>query len=187
MDGLEGYLEPVDPREIEYLEALLHQFENTGEDSKFSHLITLLRQELSQHESAIIFTQYTDTMGFLREQFRQLYGNQLACYSGRGGEHLQGNNWINLPKETIKQRFRNGEIKVLLCTESASEGLNLQTSAVLFNYDMPWNPMRVEQRIGRIDRIGQRSPQVTIHNWSPGLGSPGPLYPQHHPVCQRLR
>lgn len=53
----------------------------------------------------------------------------------------------------------------MLCTESASEGLNLQTCGVLFNYDLPWNPMRVEQRIGRIDRIGQVYPTVTIHNF----------------------
>jgi superfamily II DNA or RNA helicase len=165
IQGLEDYLEPVDPREVDYLETLLRQFENTGEDSKFCHLLTLLRQALTQHESAIIFTQYTDTMDFLREQFRQLYGSQLACYSGRGGELLQEDSWTNIPKEDIKQRFRNGEIKILLCTESASEGLNLQTCAVLFNYDMPWNPMRVEQRIGRIDRIGQLSPTITIHNF----------------------
>jgi hypothetical protein len=52
-----------------------------------------------------------------------------------------------------------------LCTESASEGLNLQTCGVLINYDMPWNPMRVEQRIGRLDRIGQRYQTVRIHNF----------------------
>ena len=70
-----------------------------------------------------------------------------------------------VPKEDIKSRFREGELKLLLCTESASEGLNLQTCGVLFNYDLPWNPMRVEQRIGRIDRIGQRYPTVRIHNF----------------------
>ncbi len=74
-------------------------------------------------------------------------------------------NWQVVAKEDIKRRFRIGEIKVLLCTESASEGLNLQTCGVLFNYDLPWNPMRVEQRIGRIDRIGQVYPTVTIHNF----------------------
>jgi hypothetical protein len=62
--------------------------------------------------------------------------------------------WQILPKEQIKAQFREGTIKILLCTESASEGLNLQTCGVLINYDLPWNPMRVEQRIGRIDRIG---------------------------------
>jgi ERCC4-related helicase len=165
IEGLEGYMEPVDPKEIEHLEALLRQFENTGEDTKLAHFIATLRQELVNRESAIAFTQYTDTMDFLRDQLRELYGNQVACYSGRGGELWRDGQWTVVPKELIKTRFRDGDIKILLCTESASEGLNLQTCGVLFNYDMPWNPMRVEQRIGRIDRIGQRYPTVTIHNF----------------------
>ena len=166
IQGLESYMEPVHPKEMEYLEEILRQFENTGEDSKFSHLLTVLRQALSDRESAIIFTQYTDTMDFLRSELMQLYGgNQMACYSGRGGEVYQSGEWVKQPKEQIKRQFREGTIKILLCTESASEGLNLQTCGVLINYDMPWNPMRVEQRIGRIDRIGQRYSTVSIHNF----------------------
>jgi superfamily II DNA or RNA helicase len=164
--GLEAYLkEPVDPKEIEYLEDLLRQFENTGEDSKLSHFLTILHRELSQRESAIVFTQYTDTMDYLRENLQQLYGSQVACYSGRGGELYRDGEWQGLPKERIKTQFREGKIKILLCTESASEGLNLQTCGVLINYDLPWNPMRVEQRIGRIDRIGQVYSTVNIHNF----------------------
>jgi superfamily II DNA or RNA helicase len=176
IEGLESYMEPVDPQEIQYLEDLLRQFETTGEDTKLSHFITILRRELSQRESAIAFTQYTDTMDYLRDSLLKLYGSQVACYSGRGGELVanssqstvnsqQLTNWCLVPKEEIKRRFREGEIKILLCTESASEGLNLQTCGVLINYDMPWNPMRVEQRIGRIDRIGQVYPTVRIHNF----------------------
>ena len=166
IQGLESYMEPVHPQEIEYLEEILRQFENTGEDSKFSHLLTVLRKAFSDRESAIIFTQYTDTMDFLRGELMQLYGgNQIACYSGRGGEVFQSGEWVKQPKEQIKRQFREGTIKILLCTESASEGLNLQTCGVLINYDMPWNPMRVEQRIGRIDRIGQRYSTVSIHNF----------------------
>jgi hypothetical protein len=104
-------------------------------------------------------------MDFLREELRQLYGSQVACYSGRGGETLVDGEWSAVSKNLIKQRFKDSDIKILLCTESASEGLNLQTCGVLINYDMPWNPMRVEQRIGRIDRIGQRYPTVIIHNF----------------------
>ncbi len=164
--GLESYLrEPVDPKEIEHLEDLLRQFENTGEDSKLSHFLTILGKEIGQRESAIVFTQYTDTMDYLRENLLQLYGSLVACYSGRGGELYQEGEWKKLPKEEIKQQFRDGKIKILLCTESASEGLNLQTCGVLINYDLPWNPMRVEQRIGRIDRIGQVHSTVNIHNF----------------------
>jgi hypothetical protein len=69
-------------------------------------------------------------------------------------------------KEEIKALFRTGaEVKILLGTEAMSEGLNLQTCGVLINFDMPWNPMRVEQRIGRIDRIGQQHEVVWIRNY----------------------
>lgn len=175
--GMESYLEnikeEVDPQEIQYLEDLLLQFDNTGEDTKLSQFIKILRQELLARESAIVFTQYTDTMDYLRATLQSSYGSQVACYSGRGGELLQSDSsfdknqqvWKVVPKEEIKKRFRNNQIKILLCTESASEGLNLQNCGVLINYDMPWNPMRVEQRIGRIDRIGQRYSTVRIHNF----------------------
>lgn len=167
--GMESYLqtikEEVDPQEIQYLEELLQQFDNTGEDTKLSQFITILRQELIERETAIAFTQYTDTMDYLRDTLRNTFGNQVACYSGRGGELYTNGEWCIVPKEEIKRRFREEKIKILLCTESASEGLNLQNCGVLINYDMPWNPMRVEQRIGRIDRIGQRYPTVRIHNF----------------------
>jgi SNF2 family DNA or RNA helicase len=165
IEGLESFMEPIDPKEIEYLQDLLSRFENTGEDTKRSEFIKKLRQESMERDSAIVFTQYTDTMDYLRDTLRQLYGSKVACYSGRGGELYRENSWQIVPKEEIKRRFRDGEIKLLLCTESASEGLNLQTCGVLFNYDMPWNPMRVEQRIGRIDRIGQKFSKVRIHNF----------------------
>lgn len=165
IEGLESYLEPVDSQEIQYLEDLLRSFDNTGEDTKLSLFITTLRRELSERESVIVFTQYTDTMDYLRSALSQLYGFQVACYSGRGGEIYKNGEWCIVAKEQIKRQFREREIKILLCTESASEGLNLQTCGVLFNYDMPWNPMRVEQRIGRIDRIGQVHPTVTINNF----------------------
>jgi hypothetical protein len=105
-------------------------------------------------------------MDYLRDKLRQVYGAQVACYSGRGGERWNGKAWSGTSKENIKTAFReHTEVKILLCTESASEGLNLQTCGVLINYDMPWNPMRVEQRIGRIDRIGQVYPRVWVRNY----------------------
>ncbi|MBD2038586.1 DEAD/DEAH box helicase family protein [Leptolyngbya sp. FACHB-321] len=165
IEGLESYLEPIDPKEIQYLEDLLWQFDNTGEDTKCAQFISTLRQELNERESAIVFTQYTDTMDYLRDFLSASFGSLVACYSGRGGELYRGGEWCTVPKEDIKSRFREGELKLLLCTESASEGLNLQICGVLFNYDLPWNPMRVEQRIGRIDRIGQRYSTVRIHNF----------------------
>ena len=165
IDGLEKYFRPIDSQEIQYLKDLLQQFNNTGEDSKLSHFISILRSELNERECAIVFTQYTDTMDYLRASLQSLYGQQLGCYSGRGGEIYLNGTWSKIKKEQIKDKFWQGEIKVLLCTDSAAEGLNFQNCGVLVNYDLPWNPMRVEQRIGRLDRIGQKYNNIRIHNF----------------------
>ncbi len=153
--------------EIEYVEDFLAELGRlSGNDSKVERLLADLDEIFRQRDTVIIFTQYTDTMDFLREQLRQVYGGQVACYSGRGGEVWNGIAWVTTTKEAIKNAFQQGEaIKILLGTEAASEGLNLQTCGVLINYDMPWNPMRVEQRIGRIDRIGQVHGEVWIRHY----------------------
>ncbi len=87
------------------------------------------------------------------------------CFSGRGGEILAADGtWSTVSRETIKQRFRDGAAECLICTDAAAEGLNFQFCGALVNYDMPWNPMKVEQRIGRIDRLGQRHKIIRIVN-----------------------
>jgi SNF2 family DNA or RNA helicase len=177
IQGLEKYYKPTDPSEIKYLENILSKFEKMGEDTKLSHYLTLLRQELIQREKVITFFQYTDTMDYVRDTLVQMYGNQVACYSGRGGELYEDGKWKTVKKEVIKRLFmmdseeliinneRLPNIKILLCTKSASEGLNLQTCGVLFQYSCPWNPMQIEQQIGRLDRIGQIHPTIHIHNF----------------------
>ncbi|MCD4708424.1 MAG: DEAD/DEAH box helicase family protein [Candidatus Sabulitectum sp.] len=152
--------------EIFYVEEFLRGLKNLSGDSKYNQLVDDIDYFFRLRDTIIIFTQYTDTMDYLRENLKHVYGKKVACYSGRGGERWTGSQWLLVPKEEIKGDFRAGdELKILLCTESASEGLNLQTCGVLINYDMPWNPMRVEQRIGRIDRIGQRFDKVWIRNY----------------------
>src|SRR5258708_10608614 len=70
--------------------------------------------------------------------------------------------WAPCSKEEIKRRVRDKQVRLLVCTDAAGEGLNLQFAGVLVNYDLPWNPMKVEQRIGRIDRLGQSRPVIRI-------------------------
>jgi len=165
-DLLEGETGLLAKQEIDYIKDFLRELKGITTESKVDRLFNDLRQLLKFRETVLIFTQYTDTMDYLREQLRSVYGSQVACYSGRGGERWDGAFWREVSKEEIKTEFKQGEkIKILLCTEAASEGLNLQTCGVLINYDMPWNPMRVEQRIGRIDRIGQTHDEVWVKNY----------------------
>jgi len=129
-----------------------------------------LREELNSlrtagYAQAMVFTQYTDTMDFLREELTMKTSLRVMCFSGRGGEVRDTDGrWRTISREEAKRRFREGKADVLLCTDAASEGLNFQFCGALINYDMPWNPMRVEQRIGRIDRLGQQHTKIRIRN-----------------------
>ena len=107
------------------------------------------------YQQVIVFTQYTAPMDFLRQYLvEEKY--KVICFSGRGGELAVSNgNWRVISRDETKRMFREGKAEIFLCTDAAAEGLNLQLCGALINYDMPWNPMRVEQRIGRIDRLGQ--------------------------------
>lgn len=139
----------------------------TGEDSKATQLVNDLRVALATYASVVVFTQYTDTLDYVRERLTTAGYTRLGCYSGRGGEIYDPvtDRWAQITKADIKQRFRDGKIDVLLGTDSMSEGLNLQTSGRLINYDMPWNLMRVEQRIGRVDRIGATYKDIRVTNY----------------------
>ncbi len=134
-------------------------------DTKLGRLKAVLRDlRRDGYEQAMVFTQFTDTMDFLRDSLRQEGDPRLMCFSGRGGEVPDGEGWRVIDRDQAKRRFRDGEADILICTDAAAEGLNFQFCGALVNYDMPWNPMRVEQRIGRIDRLGQRYPVIRIVN-----------------------
>jgi len=147
---------------------LMKMAERLPPDSKLGELQQILgnlRGKSGKASQVMVFTQYTDTIDFLREELREDSSLRLMCFTGRGGEvpHA-GGLWRAISRDEAKRRFREGEADVLLCTEAAAEGLNFQFCGALVNYDMPWNPMRVEQRIGRIDRLGQRHSIIQIFN-----------------------
>lgn len=113
----------------------------------------------------MVFTQFTDTMDLLRRELSAKFGARIMCFSGRGGEvQAQDGSWRVISRDEVKRRFREGAADILLCTDAAAEGLNFQFCGALINYDSPWNPMRIEQRIGRIDRLGQRFDRIRITN-----------------------
>ena len=168
-----------DPADLEKLEVealateeeadihgLLDSIGRLPPDSKLAGLRSAL-DEVRQdgYSQAMVFTQYTDTMDFLREELHKDADSRLMCFSGRGGEVPSADGtWRRITRDDAKRRFLDGEADVLLCTEAAAEGLNFQFCGALINYDMPWNPMKVEQRIGRIDRLGQEHSVIRIIN-----------------------
>jgi superfamily II DNA or RNA helicase len=141
---------------IENAEKLGNLDELWENDSKYQRLSTELKKYLKDNpkDKIVVFAYFRPTLYYLHERLTA-EGIKSQVLVGGGG----GNKY-----ETI-EKFRDPKgPSVLLASEVASEGVDLQFSRVLVNYDLPWNPMKVEQRIGRIDRIGQKSPKISIWN-----------------------
>lgn len=135
-------------------------------DSKFDQLRKDIDAARGAGHSTIVFTQFTDTLDDLRDKLLGAYRSQLATFTGDGGRIFrEAEGWVEISKQNLVEAIRSRQITVLLATDAASEGLNLQSCSYLINYDMPWNPMRVEQRIGRIDRLGQARDVVHVRSY----------------------
>ena len=140
-------------------------------DIKIKKSISIVNDNLRQGESVLVFSRYTDTVNALIKEFdannktsRYSYG----VYTGDTALLVEDENIINCDKNTIKEALFSKRIKVVFCSDAASEGLNLQAARILINVDVPWTPSRLEQRIGRIARLGQESSEVDIYNvWYP--------------------
>lgn len=160
---------PMNTKEAEAerarIKGLLQQLSALGAaDSKLAKFFDVLNEVISDGRAALVFTEYADTMEYLRDKLLPHHGSQVATYSGAGGQVWDGQAWQTTTKAVITERLRKGEIRVLVCTDAASEGLNLQAASALIQYDLPWNPSKCEQRIGRIDRIGQKQSVLPIRN-----------------------
>ncbi len=134
-------------------------------DPKIASLVQDLHTCRLDGRAMLVFTQFMDTLEYIRDALQSAYGSQVGTYSGHGARLFSEGTWTPVTKDRLTQALARGEISILLCTDAASEGLNLQTASTLVNYDLPWNPMRVEQRIGRIDRINQAAQTLSIRNY----------------------
>lgn len=128
---------------------------DSGTDRKWVQLRTILEGNAlgspadGKPRKLIIFTEHRDTLDYLTARIRSLLGRPEAVLAIHGGVRRR-------ERRQITEEFtRNSDVQVLLATDAAGEGLNLQAAHLMVNYDLPWNPNRIEQRFGRIHRIGQ--------------------------------
>jgi len=125
-------------------------------DSKYKSLLVIIKNYWQVHPKGkiILFSYFRETLRYLEER--------LACDEINSVVLMGG---MNKEKDRIIDDFKNStKINIILASEALSEGVDLQFSSALINYDLPWNPMRIEQRIGRIDRIGQKEDRILIWN-----------------------
>nr|MBK7063638.1 DUF3883 domain-containing protein [Deltaproteobacteria bacterium] len=111
----------------------------------------------SPHQKLVIFTEHRDTLNYLQNKISTLLGRKEAVVMIHGGVGRED-------RLKVQEAFRHDpEVQVLLATDAAGEGINLQRAHLMVNYDLPWNPNRLEQRFGRIHRIGQTE---VCHLWN---------------------
>jgi len=154
-----------------------------GEESKFEKLRDLLRAERFSGEKVIIFTEHRDTQSFLLRRFEGL------GFTGRVAQIHGGMNYRE--RETQVEFFRKpverGGAQYLVCTDAAGEGINLQFAWLMINYDIPWNPARLEQRMGRIHRYKQMHDPVIIANLVAGRTREGRVLKTLLEKLERIR
>ena len=170
---------------LKRLEGLAHSIRRSGEDKKWRELATLLGEIFtpasiadglaeepalydagvplppkptpSPHQKLVIFTEHRDTLNYLHSRIGTLLGRPQAVVLIHGGMGRED-------RMRAQEAFRHDpEVQVLLATDAAGEGINLQRAHLMVNYDLPWNPNRLEQRFGRIHRIGQTE---VCHLWN---------------------
>lgn len=148
---------------LKHLEQMANQVRVSGVDRKWEELSRLLQDNENmfdsdgQREKLIIFTEHKDTLNYLAGKIRSLLGGEETVITIHGGM-LRGE------RRKAEQLFKQDiGVRVLVATDAAGEGINLQRAHLMINYDLPWNPNRLEQRFGRIHRIGQTE---VCHLWN---------------------
>ncbi|WP_129677648.1 helicase-related protein [Candidatus Chloroploca sp. Khr17] len=156
--------------ELEQEIAILTQLEQqakavvaSGQDRKWDELSRILQNHPEMRDAAgrqrklIVFSEHRDTLNYLHQRIAGVLGTSEAIVTIHGGTHRDD-------RQRIQTLFRSDpETRVLIATDAAGEGVNLQTANLMVNYDLPWNPNRLEQRFGRIHRIGQHE---VCHLWN---------------------
>jgi len=160
-------------RTITELEAEIHILEGlekqakavvvSGQDRKWEELSKILQNNPEMRDASgrqrklIVFSEHRDTLNYLYQRIADVIGNPDAIITIHGGTHRD-------ERRRLQALFRSDpDVRVLVATDAAGEGVNLQNANLMVNYDLPWNPNRLEQRFGRIHRIGQTE---VCHLWN---------------------
>jgi superfamily II DNA or RNA helicase len=150
-------------RTLYKLEGIADVVRRSGKDRKWTELSTILQDNAEMFDAQgnrrklIIFTEHLDTLKYLSQRIRTLLGRPEAVVTISGGMRR------DVRRTTQEAFLQDPKVQILVATDAAGEGINLQRAHLMVNYDLPWNPARLEQRFGRIHRIGQTE---VCHLWN---------------------
>ena len=152
--------------ESEVLMRLIARLERIDHDPKLNAILHYLEREKWLDSGIIIFSQYYDTAKWIADALAARCPDEaVGLYAGAGRSRLyQSGDSVHSEREALKKMVAEHRIRIMVATDAACEGLNLQTLGALINIDLPWNPTKLEQRIGRIKRFGQVREKVDMLN-----------------------
>lgn len=170
--ALEEPLSALTAEEADHLSTIVHELSRPeARDPKLNAVLHFLTDQRTEGKTwlehgCIVFSQYYDTaLAMARQLAGRLPGETVAVYAGTGKSGLfRGQAFASVEREEIKAAVKDRTVHLVLATDAACEGLNLQTLGTLINVDLPWNPSRLEQRLGRIKRFGQARRNVDMLN-----------------------
>ena len=150
----------IEKEHVSKLLALAREVQELGHESKFERLRGVIEDKRFRNEKLLVFTEHRDTLSYLKGRLDGLgFTGHVASIHG-GMNYVERGEQIRFFKKPIEE----GGARVMVCTDAAGEGINLQFCWVMVNFDVPWNPARLEQRMGRIHRYGQKRSEVFIIN-----------------------
>ncbi len=172
MEQVSDVLNALTSEEAKFLRTIVAELSRPeARDPKFTAVLYFLTEHRTEQKTwlehgCIIFSQYYDTVYALgTELAKVLRGEPVGVYAGAGKSGIFRNcDFASVEREEIKSAVKKREIRLIVATDAACEGLNLQTLGTLINVDLPWNPSRLEQRLGRIKRFGQARRNVDMLN-----------------------
>lgn len=150
--------------EINYLIKTIAKKDEHYGDPKIKYLLEIINRHIDSSDKIIVFSKYTSTTAFITKILDKKKICNYGRFEGQNKQISTDGNIKDVSREDFSKEFKKGAFPLIICSDAASEGLNLQTANVLVNVDVPWNPAKLLQRFGRIDRFGQKSNTLTFYN-----------------------
>lgn len=157
-------------KDLNILTGLKEKWESLNHDCKLNYFLDLLKTDKNLNNKIIIFTESKETAEYLAENIKNKLKRKVILFSGSMSDNIKNEIRNNFDPNVDKELVRD-DYDVLVTTDVLAEGMNLHRSNVIINYDLPWNPTRIMQRVGRINRVGTKHTGLFVYNFFPTTNS----------------
>jgi len=164
-DFLPNFIEHL-KHDFELLQEIEELWRGVNQDPKLDEFIKILSNDKTlKQDKLIVFTESKETAEYLEEKLSPKFDNKVVAFSSRSSKYIRTKIIENFDANYKKRKQKN-DIRILISTDILSEGVSLHRSNVVINYDIPWNPVRMMQRVGRVNRVSKNPPFDTIYTYN---------------------